>query len=68
MTAGQDRTQAADRGGDGEFPGVDLDMLAYDIAKMLSRYEYPVDAASTDIRPALPAFLRAITAGAAGTG
>lgn len=63
MTAGKDRAQAAAGPGDGEFPGVDLGMLAYDIAKMLSRYEYPVDAASTDIRPALPAFLRAITGG-----
>jgi hypothetical protein len=60
-----DGAQAAGGHGSGEFPGVDLDMLASDIAGMLARYEYPVDAASTDIRPALPAFLRAVTASAA---
>jgi hypothetical protein len=48
-----------------DFPGVDLEMLANDVADMLSRLGYPIDVASTDIRPALPAFLREITASAA---
>lgn len=51
--------------GEDEFPGVDLDLLAYDIADMLGRCGYPVDAADCHIRPELPAFLRAITANAA---
>ena len=38
--------------GDADFPGVDLDMLAYDIADMLERNGYPVDVASTHVRPA----------------
>lgn len=43
----------------------DLDMLAYDIANMLDRYGYDIDAADCDIRPHLPAFLDAIQATAA---
>lgn len=39
---------------------VDLDMLAYDIADLLDKYDYPVDAAADDIRPHLDAFLTAI--------
>jgi hypothetical protein len=39
---------------------VDLDMLAYDIADMLSVNEYPIDASQDDIRPHLPAFIAAI--------
>jgi hypothetical protein len=30
---------------------IDLDMLAYDIADMLDRNEYPVDADADDVRP-----------------
>lgn len=48
-----------------DLPGVDLDMLAYDIADMLERNGYPVDVASSHVRPALPAFLRAALANAA---
>ena len=51
--------------GAADFPGVDLDMLAYDIADMLERNGYPVDVASSHIRPALPAFLQAALASAA---
>ena len=51
--------------GEADFPGVDLDMLAYDIADLLERNGYPVDVASTHIRPALPAFLQAALASAA---
>ncbi len=40
-------------------------MLAYDIADMLDRCGYPIGAASDHIRPALPAFLRAVIANAA---
>jgi hypothetical protein len=50
---------------DADFPGVDLDMLAVDIAGMLSRHEYPIDAADNHIRPALPAFIAAILSSAA---
>lgn len=47
---------------------IDLDMLAYDIADMLDRNEYDIDVADCHIRPALPAFLAAIRANAAGSG
>jgi hypothetical protein len=47
-----------------DIPGVDLDMLASDIADMLDRFEYPIDVADSDIRPALPAFIAAILANA----
>lgn len=45
--------------------GLDLDMLASDIADVLSRYGYPLDVAADDIRPALPAFVEQITVHAA---
>jgi hypothetical protein len=51
--------------GTSDFPGVDLDMLAYDIADMLDRCRYPIEAADSHIRPALPAFLHAIISSAA---
>lgn len=44
---------------------IDLDLLAYDIADMLDRCGYDIDAADSHIRPALPAFLAAIQANAA---
>lgn len=44
---------------------IDLDLLAYDLADMLSRNEYPLDVSETDIRPALPDFLEQITRNAA---
>lgn len=40
----------------------DLDMLAYDIANMLDKYDYEIDAGQDDIRPHLPAFIEAIRA------
>lgn len=43
-------------------PGVDLDMLAYDIADLFDRNEYPIDASQDDIRPHLPAFLATVQA------
>jgi hypothetical protein len=46
----------------------DLDMLAYDIADMLDRNSYPIDAAADDIRPHLPAFLAAIQTTPSGPG
>jgi hypothetical protein len=46
---------------------LDLDMLAADIAKLLSRYECPVDASADDIRPALPAFIDQVVANAKAT-
>jgi hypothetical protein len=49
-----------------EFPGISLDLLAYDLADMLDRCEYPVDVADTHIRPALAGFLRAMLANADG--
>lgn len=43
---------------------IDLDLLAYDVADMLSRFEYPLDVSADDIRPALPAFLEQLRASA----
>lgn len=40
---------------------IDLGMLAYDIADMLQRNDYPLDVAESDILPELPAFIAAIT-------
>jgi hypothetical protein len=39
------------------MPILDLDMLANDIARMLDRYGYQIDAGADDIRPHLPAFI-----------
>jgi hypothetical protein len=50
-----------------EFPGVDLGMLAVDLAGTLSRYDYPIDICDADIEPNLPGFLRACLATAKGT-
>lgn len=36
---------------------IDLDMLAVDVAKMLDRYGYEIDASSDDIRPHLDDFI-----------
>jgi len=44
---------------------IDLGMLAYDIADMLSRNEYPIDVDETDILPELHGFVAAITRNAA---
>lgn len=41
---------------------IDLDMLAADMAKMLDRYSYEIDASADDIRPHLPAFIEAVQA------
>ncbi len=35
----------------------DLDTLAYDIADLLDRFDYPLDATQDQIRAALPGFL-----------
>ncbi|MFI6959679.1 hypothetical protein ACIBJI_40210 [Nocardia sp. NPDC050408] len=40
---------------------IDLDMLAYDLADLIDRNEYPLDVSADDIRPALPEFLARIT-------
>lgn len=48
-----------------ETAGIDLDLLAYDIADLLDRNDCPLDIAESHIRPALPAFLAAITKNAA---
>ena len=48
-----------------EFPGISLGLLAYDIADLLDRGQYPIGAADSDIEPALPGFLRAILANTA---
>lgn len=45
----------------------DLAMLAYDIADMLSRNEYPIDVNENDILPELPGFIAAITRNAQNT-
>lgn len=44
---------------------IDLNMLAYDLASMLDRYQY-ADVSSDDVRPHLPAFMAAIQGEAAG--
>lgn len=45
----------------------DLAMLAYDLADMLSRNEYPIDVDENDILPELPDFIAAITRNAQNT-
>lgn len=40
---------------------IDLEMLAYDLADLLSRNGYPLDVAESDILPELPGFIAAIT-------
>jgi hypothetical protein len=47
------------------MPHIDLDMLAYDMAKMLDRYGYEIDASSDDIRPHLEEFIAKVRASAA---
>lgn len=47
------------------MPDVDWELLAYDIADMLSRNEYPIDVDETHILPELPDFIAAITRNAA---
>lgn len=44
---------------------LDLDMLAYDIANMIDRFEYPIaeHVGDTEIRAALPAFFAALGLG-----
>jgi len=49
----------------GDVVDIDLKMLAYDIADMLSRNEYPIDVDETHILPELPGFIAAITCNAA---
>lgn len=44
---------------------IDLDMLAVDMAKMLDRYSYEIDASADDIRPHLDGFIAKIQATAA---
>lgn len=39
---------------------IDMEMLAYDIADMLQRNDYPIDVAESHILPELPAFIAAI--------
>lgn len=41
---------------------IDLDMLAADMAKMLDRYSYEIDASADDIRPHLDAFIASVQA------
>lgn len=41
---------------------LDLDMLAADMAKMLDRYSYEIDASADDIRPHLDAFIASVQA------
>lgn len=50
-----------------DFPGVDMGMLAYDIAEAIEHGEYPCldDVGDSDIEANLPAFLRACVATAA---
>lgn len=40
---------------------IDLDLLAYDIADLLQRNNYPLDVAESDILPELPDFIERIT-------
>ncbi len=40
---------------------INFEMLAYDIADMLQRNEYPIDVADKHIVGALPAFVESIT-------
>jgi hypothetical protein len=47
---------------------LDLDLLAYDIADMVSRNEYPLDVSEADIRSALPAFIEQVRKNAAASG
>jgi hypothetical protein len=48
------------------MPGtIDLDMLAVDMAKMLDRYSYEIDADADDIRPHLDEFVAKVRATAA---
>ena len=44
---------------------MDLEMLAYDIADMLSRNGYPLDVGESDILPELPDFIAAVIRNAA---
>lgn len=44
---------------------IDLELLAYDLADMLSRNGYPIDVDESDILPELPDFIAAITHNAA---
>lgn len=44
---------------------IDLDMLAVDLAKMLDRYSYEIDATADDIRPHLDEFVAKVRATAA---
>lgn len=41
--------------------GIDWELLAYDIADLLSRNGYPLDVAESDILPELPDFIDRIT-------
>ncbi len=50
------------------MPDVDLEMLAYDIADLLSRSGYPLDVDESDILPELPDFIDRITRNAASAG
>ena len=43
----------------------DLDQLAYDIADLLDRNDYPLDVAQSHVRAVLPTFLEQITQNAA---
>lgn len=45
--------------------GIDLEMLAYDLADVLDRNGYSPDVAASDILPELPGFIAAITRNAA---
>lgn len=45
--------------------GIDLEMLAYDLADLLDRNGYPLDVGASDILPELPGFIAAITRNAA---
>jgi hypothetical protein len=47
---------------EGEFPGVSMGLLAYDISDLIGRAEYPIEISQDDIEPNLPAFLRACVA------
>jgi hypothetical protein len=47
---------------------VNLDLLAYDIANMLDRFEYPIDVSEDDIRLHLPEFIAKIQATAQARG